>query len=161
MPKTLAEAIAHFHAGSKINEETPDKCLEWTRGMYNNGYGHFWYKGKDVLTHRLAFELFHGRPIAEGMHILHSCDNQKCVKPKHLREGTNQDNSDDKVSRNRQSRVNGESHGNSKLTETQVLEIREKYSTLDNCTQTALGIEYGVHNSTISDIINKKRWNHI
>lgn len=161
MTRTLAEQIAHFHASCKINDGTPDKCLEWQLGRFNTGYGRFRYKGKQVATHRLAYELFHERPIAEGMHILHSCDNQKCVKPEHLREGTNQDNSDDKVSRNRQIRLKGESHGKSKLTETQVLEIREKYSTLDNCSQTALGIEYGVHNTTISDIIRKKRWNHL
>ena len=157
--RTQAEAQAHFHAGCAINEDAPKKCLEWQRGRFKTGYGAFNYLGIVVQTHRLSFELFHGRPIAEGMLLLHSCDNKKCCKPEHLREGNYQDNSDDKVSRNRQAK--GETNGRAKLTETQVLEIREKHATHDNCTQKALATEYGVDPATISLIVLKKIWTHI
>jgi len=155
--RTQAQQIANFHSGSVLNDTTG--CLEWQRALSNSGYGQFWYQGKDVRTHRLAFELHHGRPITEGMILLHSCDNPKCCKPDHLREGTMQENMDDRNSKNRQAK--GETNGSSKLTETQVLEIREKYQTLEDCTQAALANEFGVSQSRISDIINNKTWNHI
>jgi len=157
--RTQAQQIAIFHSRCKINENTPEKCLEWQRGLFNSGYGKFQYQGKQMLTHRLSYELFHGRPITEGMFLLHSCDNPKCVKPDHLREGTNQENMDDRNSRNRQ--ANGESHGKSKLTANQVLEIRQKYQTLEDCTQAALANEFGVSQPTISKIIHNERWTHI
>lgn len=38
------------------------------------------------------------------MHILHECDNPRCVNPLHLFEGTDKDNSDDKVKKGRQAK---------------------------------------------------------
>jgi hypothetical protein len=54
----------------------------------------------------------------------------------------------------------GEKHKLSKLSEQQVLEIRELYST-GNYTQKELGEKFGVSQNQISYIINKKKWNHI
>ena len=155
--RTEAEQLAHFHTGCLLNDTIG--CLEWTRCLNKTGYGEVRYNGKLVRTHRLAYELYHGRQIAEGMFILHSCDNRKCVKPSHLREGTRQENMDDMKSRNRQAK--GETSGQSKLTENQVLEIREKYETIEDCTHKALADEFGVSQMAISLIINKKRWAHI
>ena len=154
---TEEEAIAHFHAGCVVNETTG--CIEWQRGLFNNGYGSFWYQGKIVRTHRFSFEIHHGRPIAEGMFLLHSCDNPKCVTPAHLREGTAQENMNDKVSKNRQAK--GESHGRAKLTETQVAEIREKYETIEKCTQKALATEYVVSQRAIFRIVHNISWTHV
>jgi len=38
-----------------------------------------------------------------GRHALHSCDNQRCIEPSHLRWGSPADNMQDKVNRGRQS----------------------------------------------------------
>lgn len=51
----------------------------------------------------------------------------------------------------------GENHCNSKLTNKQVLEIRKKYIPF-KYGQTKLAKEYGVHHSTIQDILNYKQW---
>jgi len=138
--------------------EGENKCWVWKLSCNSEGYGNACFKGKRIKAHRLAFELFHKRKIIEGMFILHSCDNCKCCNPFHLREGTPKENMNDKVLRNRQPR--GETSGCSKLTEVQVLEIRNKYAE-SNWTYTRLGTEYGVGQSTISYIINRKRWTHI
>jgi len=53
----------------------------------------------------------------------------------------------------------GSSHGNSKLTEKDVLEIRYKKSTGHSLSE--LSKEYSLAISTTSQIINKKRWKHI
>jgi len=138
--------------------EGDDKCWIWKLSCNTNGYGYVRFKGKNFTTHRLAFELFHKRKIIEGFYILHSCDNRKCCNPFHLREGTPKENMNDKVLKNRQSR--GETFRISKLTEIQVLEIRNKYAE-GNWTHTKLGTEYGVTRPTISSIIRRKTWNHI
>ena len=54
----------------------------------------------------------------------------------------------------------GERAATSKLTEKQVLEIRDRYKN-GGITQKQLGIEYGVSDPVISYIINRKTWKHI
>lgn len=57
----------------------------------------------------------------------------------------------------------GESQPGSKLTSTQVQEIRKRYKSRDRhgCSGRALAREYGVSQSVISDIIRKVLWKHI
>lgn len=128
-------------------------CWEWTAYKISNGYGQFGYNSKMQYAHRVSYELFKG-PIPKGLHCLHTCDNPKCVCPSHLFLGTYQQNMDDRNSKNRQAK--GENHGASKLTESQVLEIRN--STLSQKELTDL---YHVTKQTISYIKNKKTWKHI
>jgi len=137
--------------------EIENDCWLWKLSC-RNGYGRAWFQGKSIGTHRLAFELFNKRPIAEGLSILHSCDNKKCCRPSHLSEGTHQENMDDKVSKDRQ--IKGEIHGRSKLKVEQVLEIREKYSN-GGVSYIKLAIEYNVCETTISNIIHRRIWVHI
>lgn len=56
------------------------------------------YKHKTISLYRLAYIAFKG-PIESGKFILHSCDNEKCFNPEHLRQGTAKDNSQDRVAR--------------------------------------------------------------
>lgn len=56
--------------------------------------------------------------------------------------------------------THGSTNGQSKLTETDVLEIRKLYSQ-NNYSQTDLAIKYNLNSSTISNIVNRKRWKHI
>jgi len=127
--------------------ETKSKCWEWKLSCRGE-YGRVKLEGKSFGAHRIAFELFHKRLIAEGLCILHSCDNPKCCNPIHLSEGTHQENMDDKALKNRQA---------SKLTKAQVLEIRKKYGE-GTYTQKALATEYNISKTQISFIIRVKRW---
>lgn len=85
-------------------------CWEWTGGRTpivrgRGGYGKFRRNNprRMELAHRVAWELAHG-PIPPGQDVLHSCDNPPCVRKDHLFLGTNQDNSDDMVSKGRRKR---------------------------------------------------------
>lgn len=57
-------------------------CWEWV-GTKSNGYGQFWYNGKNVAAHRFSYELDKG-PIPDGLQIDHLCRNISCVNPHHL-----------------------------------------------------------------------------
>jgi hypothetical protein len=136
-------------------------CWNW-KGYGTKGYGMFRVSPDcKKLSHRISFELHNQRVIVPRMFIMHSCDNRKCVNPNHLSEGTNQDNMDDKVAKNRQSKLKGIDNPCSKLTELQVLEIRAKYASEDRKTHVQLSEEYGVSKSLISFIVNRKAWGHI
>ena len=83
-------------------------------------------KGKpekgNIHAHRVSYQLYNG-PLSEDRIVCHKCHNPQCVNPDHLYAGTRSDNQMDRVKDGTSNR--GERHGNSKLTEEQVLEIRK------------------------------------
>jgi hypothetical protein len=74
-------------------------CWIWTGALTKSGYGHMVVNGKVIDSHRISYELFHGK-IPDGMLIMHSCDNKKCVNPDHLKIGTYSENMKDWHSKN-------------------------------------------------------------
>jgi hypothetical protein len=80
-----------------------------------------------IKANRASWILHHGE-IPEGMHVLHHCDNRLCVNPAHLYIGTNQDNINDRVNRNRGNHPVGEDNGKHKLKESEVIEIRALFA---------------------------------
>lgn len=71
------------------------------------GYGQTRYEGKLWGTHRLAYVLTHG-DIPKGLQVMHSCDNRSCCNPAHLSVGTNLDNVNDMIVKNRHAwQING------------------------------------------------------
>lgn len=133
---------------------TSTGCKEWSMCRFAQGYGVVRMGGKNLKAHRLSLEHALGRPLREGMCALHSCNNPPCCNPDHLREGTLQDNMDDKVRANRQSR--GETNGKAKLALIQVNEIR---ANVNNLTRTQLANTYGVQTPCIAKIQRGKTWN--
>lgn len=133
-----------------------ERCWDWQAGRFSTGYGSVLVHGKTTTAHRAAW--FYAYGVMPTLHVLHSCDNRICVNPHHLREGTNQDNIADKVSRNRQSQ--GEGSGRAKLTVPAVIKIRELHAT-SSISYRTLGSTFGVSRTSISRIINRQSWKHI
>lgn len=133
---------------------TETGCKEWSACRFKQGYGVVRVDGKNVKTHRISLENSLGRPLKEGMYALHSCNNPPCCNPDHLREGTNQENVDDKLRADRQPR--GETNGKAKLTLEQVNEIRQN---IDGLSQYQLADRYGVRRPCIAKIQRGKTWN--
>ena len=135
--------------------EPNGECLEWTRYSNPVGYGKTWAYGKMWRTHRLALHL-EGIDV-RGHYVLHSCDNPLCCNPDHLRLGTQQENMRDMTSRNRQAKQQGNHNGMAKLTEQDVLDIRD----INGMSQRAIADQYGVTPMAINLIMNRKTWTHI
>lgn len=130
------------------------------KGRRPKGYGTIGTggrNGQDIAASRAAWIVTYG-PIADGLYVLHTCDNPPCCNPAHLFLGTPSDNMADKVNKGRQTR--GEQIKSAKLTEAQAREILVKFAT-GTVKQTELGREYGVSNITISDLVRRKTWRHL
>lgn len=150
------------HFWSKIDRSNPNGCWPWIAGRRNKaGYGAFSTGGrKDLkmwLSHRFAWQILNG-PIPIGMQVLHSCDNPPCCNPKHLFLGNDAINRADCCSKNRQSKLKGEASGRAKLTEIEVLSIRNRRNT---CTHRMLAQEFKISIHQIRNILYRKTWTHI
>ncbi len=152
-----------FDAKWKLDQDTG--CHVWTGGRNNHGYGKLYADGEKRYAHRLAWELENG-PIPDGLHVCHQCDNPPCVNPTHLFIGTRYDNLRDAASKGRcgPQRYHdrypyGELVGNSKLKDTDVIDIRRRLVTGEM--QVTLAREYGVHKTLISCIARRTIWRHL
>lgn len=129
-------------------------CHIWMGTSLPSGYGLFRTvpnaKHSMSLAHRISYQLHNG-PIPEGHLVLHKCDTPSCVNPGHLFTGTSKDNSQDMKIKGRSSF--GEKHGRSKLTQEQVIMIRQ-----DTRMQKEIAAEYGVSQSNISLIKRGINW---
>lgn len=138
---------------SHVTIEGKDDCWEWT-GAKNggnpvNGYGVLRINDKKEYAHRVAFALAHGH-LDATLKVCHTCDNPRCVNPRHLFLGTNTDNMADAAVKGRTRR---------KLTPEQVADIRRRFG--GHGSQAALAKEYGVTIGAINHIKMGRNWKHV
>lgn len=147
----------------KVNKKI-DGCWEWMGYIAPNGYGRCPCKSvfTEISAHRSSYKIFVGE-IPENMWVLHKCDNKRCVNPKHLYLGNVKDNVRDAIDRgqwpigkNKKKGSAGEKNNKAKLSEKDVLEIRNSDEKSKD-----LSKKYNVCESTILNIIKRITWNHI
>jgi len=133
-----------------------DTCWLWMAVISgNNSYGAFRFNGRMQPSHRVAWTLQHG-DIPTGICVLHRCDTPRCVNPSHLFLGTHADNMADKAAKGRSSKMKGSTHGMSKLTEINVISIRN-----DHRTYRQIAADFGVDQSLIGHIKSRRIWQHV
>lgn len=140
------------------------RCIEHNQKGNKHGYGKGVFEGKCMLLHRITYCFTHRVPpeYIEGSVIRHTCDNPRCINPQHLLLGTQQDNVQDRVYRERCANNKGTVNPNSKLLVEDVLRIRELY--IKGSTEFgsyALARMYKVSAVQIQHIIKRKSWSHI
>lgn len=140
MPRAEAPFI-RFMRGYQVNEQTG--CWEWQGQIWDNGYGVIKCFGRMRGAHQLSHELFLG-PVPDGLEILHSCDNKRCVNPDHLSAGTHARNMQEAWERGRivaQSRPNPRRGVKSSQSRC-VIVLGKPYGSLNEA-ETALGLGSG------------------
>ena len=135
---------------------TPEMCWTWP---YSTAQGRGVVRICGVLKSvaRLVCEAAHGPPPGDEHQALHGCGNGHlgCINPHHLRWGTQVENMADAVLHGTAAR--GERQGGAKLTEADVIAIRQRYAE-GGVLQRELAAEYGITRENARDIINGRRW---
>lgn len=164
---------------ARVDTRTGNECWLW-QGPINSplarpsqNYGKLWFWGKHWRAHRVAWVLTHG-PIPKGLCVLHDCDTPPCCNPTHLYLGTKADNHADMKRKQRGRYLSGNDHhsrlhperlargshnGFAKLTEADVVQIREL--SLAGLARITVAQLFSVTPTTISDIHNRKLWRHV
>jgi hypothetical protein len=177
MPKGKYERTyrpIHDRLMAKVSAQ-PDGCWLWTGTKNSAGYGTIGLgrkaDGKDFV-HRVAFRIFKG-DIPSGMCVCHRCDVRLCVNPHHLFLGTYLDNSVDAATKGRiptgptwptdartANRVRGQSHGQAKLNENQVLRILSMFF-VRRKSKAWIARQFGVCPATVRNIVSGRNWSHL
>lgn len=145
-------------------------CWPWSgRRDPITGYGSLNIKGHRWQASRVAYELTKGPLHANACH---TCDNPPCCNPDHLFNGTQTDNIADAVAKRRMASgsshglhkhpekiAKGERHGGARLTEADVIFIREAAVRGDRYDD--LAERFHVSRPTISEIALGRKWTHV
>lgn len=129
-------------------------CLDWPFYKTRAGYGCFYDRGARVKAHRVMCELAHGTQASDDLVVAHSCGRRICVNPNHVRWATQRENLADMDIHG--TRLRGHMHPASRLTAGDVREVR-----MDARRLWVIAKEYGVSESTISEIKNRKRYTNV
>ena len=163
VPKSLYQLsrkdLDRFWSKVDVNPDTT-VCWEWRDKLNKGGYGDFSIsdggKSSSFRAHRVSLFLATHK---QDLVARHQCDNRACCNPHHLEWGDHQDNSDDKMSRNRCHPACGENHGMSKLKVPQVLAIREAYK--DRLSPSYIAEKFNISVRQVYRIVSHENWRYI
>jgi hypothetical protein len=141
-----------------VKSDDPDGCWLWIGSRsVRGGYGMINVGKKHIVkAHRLSYEMRYG-PIPHGYFILHKCDTPSCVNPDHLFCGDHDANMKDMVKKGRQAK--GEGSGVAKLTESDVIEIRDLRKRGVSCRE--ISVLFGIGYSTAYFVVTRRHWGHV
>lgn len=134
-----------------ITEMLDNGCDIVKNHIHKGGrYPQIWKGGNRWLLHRYVYEKLNGK-IANGNVIMHICDNPRCIRPDHLKEGSQLENMRDAANKNRIAR--GVRCGNVKIDEGIAAKIREEGGSTRK-----VGEKYGISGTVVSKIRRGILW---
>lgn len=149
------DPLQRLRARSKPRGE----CLVYTGGRpQRSGHRTMGFHGKYVGVHRIAWILTNGS-VPDGLSVLHRCDVPDCVNVDHLFLGTVADNNADRDQKGRHIPLRGSKNGFAKLSEYQIIEIREMLA--QRVPQRKIAAQYGVNQFAIWSIKAGRTWRHV
>lgn len=165
MPIVVSKEIRNRFWSKANIKESVEECWLWKGWVRDikKPYGKFSIGFNRFTAHRFSYYLHTGVNPKE-LHVLHKCDNPRCINPNHLFLGTNADNVADKVLKNRQARNPGKRglrpqaslwlNKGTKLTKDKFLEAKDIYEkkgiSLDK-----LAEQYGTSKRTLAKAFRK------
>jgi hypothetical protein len=142
----LANGIIYGRTGSQMKTS-----------LINSGYEQIECAGKMYRVHRLVCEAFHGPAPTVKAVVRHIDGNKLNNRADNLKWGSYADNWED--ARKHGTKGPGEISGNTKLTEIQVLLIRDEFASGERLCD--LGRKYLVTPENIGRIVRRETWQHI
>lgn len=134
----------------EINKNGCHICTSHSKDK--EGYARYRVNGKLKRLHRVLYENKYGE-IPKGRVLLHKCDNPSCINIEHLKLGTQKENVQDCIDKERRWIPKGTKNGKAKLTDSQIEKILK-----DDRTQKEIAKEYKVTQQHISAIKLHKFW---
>ena len=154
------DILDRFKNKIAIPDDFENICWQWL-GRTHYKYGQFDLELNNIKTisaHRFIYELYFGT-IPNELVVRHNCDNCSCVNPYHLILGTQQENINDMVARDRQAK--GSRSGRATLDEATVIEILERIKTEEFSSISQIARFYEIKGETIGNILDGSYWTHI
>lgn len=156
--KKLVE-VAEQRFWSKVDRRGENECWPWTGMNGTSGYGAYKALGGSMrAASREAYEMTHG-PLPSTMVVCHSCDNRRCVNPKHLWAGTPAQNNADRDAKGRQVAPKGEAHRRATITADVVREIRAMRAA--NRSYAEIMVRFPVSKAIIWQIATGRTWRSV
>lgn len=126
----------------KVRKKGPNDCWPWQAVRHPSGHGKIRVNGEYQYAHRVSYKIHNGPP--GGSQVLHTCDNPRCVNPRHLYRGTPADNMRDA----------------SPLSRADVCRIKRLLAEGEQ-THQEIADEYGVVSGTIGNIACGANWSDV
>lgn len=140
-------------------ETRPDICWETDYCEDKNGYSNFKLKGITYRLTRVAYCVANKCDMPVDKVVMHSCNNPKCINPKHLSLGTNQDNIDYRVKCNRSAK--GEFHGCAVHTEDEIWDLLLRIYKGEFKSHQQI-VNYGyIKSTTLYNLLNGNIWKYL
>lgn len=132
-----------------------DECLQWPYAVNEHGYGKLFRDAGMRRVPRLVCDEANGPPPTPDHEAAHSCGNgnKGCCTKRHLSWKTSAENKADMLEHG--TRVKGERHGRSKLTENDVREIRALQGLM---TQATIAKQFNISAAGVGLIHLRKKW---
>lgn len=145
----------------KVLANDLDDCWLWLGTRLKNGYGRISLGSKSLGTegaHRVSWMIANQAVIPAGLVVMHSCDNPRCVNPKHLSLGTPKENTQDMINKGRRviAAPVGNENGKAILDAEKVKLIRASTES-----HAALARRLGVSPNCVRGVRTGRTWSHV